>query len=234
MMELAGYQRLEFVKPKVIYKEIDGKLNEPLEFLTVDVPQEFMGAVMESLGGRRAELVNMMELAGYQRLEFVIPARGLIGFRAGFLTDTKGNGVMHHVFHGYAPYKGDIPGRTRGALVAFAQGETTAYGIHGLEDRGVMFIAAGENVYEGMIIGESPREMDMDVNPCKKKHITNMRASGSDEAIRLSPPRLFTLEQALEYINDDELVEITPKNIRLRKAVLDKHVRGRERKNSQE
>jgi GTP-binding protein len=176
----------------------------------------------------------MSELAGYLRLEFMIPARGLIGFRGGFLTDTKGSGVMNHVFHGYAPFKGDIPGRTKGVLVAFAPGETTAYGIYGLQDRGVMFISAGQLVYEGMIVGENSREMDLDVNPCKKKHITNMRASGSDEAIRLSSPRILSLEQALEYINDDELVEITPKNIRLRKAVLDKHTRGRERKNNQE
>ncbi|KAI4453733.1 translation elongation factor-related [Holotrichia oblita] len=231
-MRREGYE-LEVGKPKVIYKEINGQVHEPIEFLSIDVPQEFMGAVMESLGARRAELVNMTELAGYLRLEFTIPARGLIGFRSGFLTDTKGTGIMNHVFHGYSPFKGDVPGRTRGALVAFAAGETTVYGIHSLEDRGVMFISPGQAVYEGMIVGENSRESDMDVNPCKKKHVTNMRASGSDEAVRLTVPRLLTLEQALEYINDDELVEITPQNIRLRKAILDRHTRGRERKNAQ-
>ncbi|MDL2280580.1 translational GTPase TypA [Selenomonadales bacterium OttesenSCG-928-I06] len=225
-MRREGYE-LEVGKPKVILKQIDGVLSEPLEFLTVDVPQEYMGPVMEALGARKAELVNMIENAGYLRLEFIIPARGLIGFRSNFLTDTKGTGIMNHIFHGYAPVKGEIQGRSRGALVAFAAGETTGYGIAGLEDRGVMFISPGEEVYEGMIVGENTRDIDMDVNPCKKKHVTNMRASGSDDAIRLTPPRVLSLEQALEYINDDELVEITPKNIRLRKAVLNRQDRGK-------
>ncbi|MBP2635751.1 MAG: typA [Firmicutes bacterium] len=228
-MRREGYE-LQIGKPQVIYKEINGKRCEPMEFLTIDVPQEFMGAVMESLGTRRAELVNMIELAGYLRMEFIVPARGLIGFRSGFLTNTKGNGIMHHVFHGYVPYKGDIPGRTRGALVAFEQGETTGYGINSIQDRGIMFIVPGQPVYEGMIIGENAREMDMDVNPCKKKHVTNMRASGTDDGIRLTPPRILSLEQALEYINDDEAVEVTPQSIRLRKTTLDRHIRGRERK----
>lgn len=220
-------------KPRVIYKEINGKRCEPLEFLTIDVPQEYMGAVMEALGTRRAELINMIELAGYLRMEFVIPARGLIGFRSEFLTNTKGNGIMHHVFHGYAPYKGDIQGRTRGALVAFETGETTTYGIHSVQDRGIMFIVPGQSVYEGMIVGENAREMDMEVNPCKKKHVTNMRSSTSEEAQRLTSPRILSLEQALEYINDDEAVEVTPKSIRLRKATLDRNLRARERKNAQ-
>lgn len=228
-MRREGYE-LQIGKPQVIYKEINGKRCEPMEFLTIDVPQEFMGPVMESLGTRRAELVNMIELAGYLRMEFIVPARGLIGFRSGFLTNTKGNGIMHHVFHGYVPYKGDIPGRTRGALVAFEQGETTGYGINSIQDRGIMFVVPGQPVYEGMIIGENAREMDMDVNPCKKKHVTNMRASGTDEGIRLTPPRILSLEQALEYINDDEAVEVTPQSIRLRKTTLDRHIRGRERK----
>ena len=188
---------------------------------------------MEALGTRKAELANMTELSGYLRMEFVIPARGLIGFRSEFLTNTKGNGIMHHLFHGYVPYKGDIPGRTRGALVAFEQGETTGYGIYSVQDRGTMFVSPNQPVYEGMIIGENSREMDMDINPCKKKHVSNMRTSSSDEAIRLVPPRILSLEQALEYINKDELVEVTPKSIRLRKAVLDRLQRGRERKNSQ-
>ena len=229
-MRREGFE-LQIGKPEVICKTINGEVCEPLEFLTIDVPQEFMGTVMESLGTRKAELVNMVEMAGYLRMEFVIPARGLIGFRSEFLSNTKGNGIMNHVFNGYVPYKGDIPGRTRGSLVAFEDGETTAYGISNVQERGVVFVRPGEAVYEGMIIGENTRELDMDVNPCKKKHVTNMRSSSSDEAIRLVPPRLFSLEQALEYINKDELVEVTPENIRLRKQVLDRTARGRARKN---
>ena len=222
-----GYE-LQVGKPKVItHRDEEGNLLEPMEALTIDVPQDFMGAVMEGLGLRKAELQNMTEMAGYLRMEFLIPARGLIGFRNQFLTDTKGNGIMNHVFAGYAPYKGDIPGRTRGSLVAFEAGETTSYGISNAQERGTMFIVPGEQVYEGQIIGENSREDDMDVNPCKKKHVSNMRASGSDEAIRLIPPKTFSLEQALEHINDDELVEVTPKSIRMRKKILDRVERGR-------
>jgi GTP-binding protein len=191
-----------------------------------------MGTVMEALGTRKAELSNMTETAGYMRLEFTIPARGLIGFRSELLSSTKGNGIMNHIFHGYAPYKGDIPGRTRGSLVTFEQGETTGYGIYTLQDRGTMFISPGENVYEGMIVGENSREMDIDINPCKKKNVSNMRTSSSDEAIRLVPPRILSLEQALEYINKDELVEVTPEHVRLRKAILDRTIRGRAAKNA--
>ncbi|WP_440337215.1 translational GTPase TypA [Megamonas funiformis] len=230
-MRREGYE-LQIGKPEVIYKEINGQLCEPIENLTIEVPQEFMGTVMESLGTRKAELSNMTELKGYLRLEFTIPARGLIGFRSEFLTNTKGNGIMNHVFRGYAPYKGDIPGRSRGSLVAFEQGETTPYGIYTLQDRGVMFISPNQIVYEGMIIGENTRELDMDVNPCKKKNVSNMRSSSSDEAIRLTPPRLLSLEQALEFINKDEMVEVTPESIRLRKTILDKSQRGRLRKNA--
>lgn len=226
-MRREGYE-LQVGKPKVItHRDEEGNLLEPMEALTIDVPQDFMGAVMEGLGLRKAELQNMTEMAGYLRMEFLIPARGLIGFRNQFLTDTKGNGVMNHVFAGYAPYKGDIPGRTRGSLVAFEAGETTSYGISNAQERGTMFIVPGEQVYEGQIIGENSREDDMDVNPCKKKHVSNMRASGSDEAIRLIPPKTFSLEQALEHINDDELVEVTPKSIRMRKKILDRVERGR-------
>lgn len=232
-MRREGYE-FSVGKPKVIFKQINGQLCEPMEFLTIDVPQEFMGPVMEGLGARKAELVNMTELAGYLRMEFIIPARGLIGFRSELLTNTKGNGVMNHVFHGHAPYKGDIPGRTRGALVAFEAGETTAYGINSVQDRGVMFVSPGQAVYEGMIIGENARESDMDVNPCKKKHVTNMRSSSSEEAVRLTTPRIHSLEQALEYINEDEQVEVTPKSIRLRKLILDRQTRGRDRKNQQQ
>lgn len=226
-MRREGYE-LQVGKPKVItHRDEEGNLLEPMEALTIDVPQDFMGAVMEGLGLRKAELQNMTEMAGYLRMEFLIPARGLIGFRNQFLTDTKGNGIMNHVFAGYAPYKGDIPGRTRGSLVAFEAGETTSYGISNAQERGTMFIVPGEHVYEGQIIGENSREDDMDVNPCKKKHVSNMRASGSDEAIRLIPPKTFSLEQALEHINDDELVEVTPKSIRMRKKILDRVERGR-------
>lgn len=229
-MRREGYE-LQVGKPRVIYKRINDQLCEPLEYLTIDVPQKFMGTVMENLGARKAELINMTELAGYLRLEFIIPARGLIGFRAQFLTSTKGNGIMNHVYHGYAPFKGDIPGRTRGALVAFEDGETTPYGLNSVQDRGTLFVGPNEAVYTGRIIGENSRETDMDVNPCKKKHVTNMRSSASDEAVRLTPPRIFSLEQALEWINDDELVEVTPHSIRMRKTILDRAARAKAAKN---
>ena len=225
-MRREGYE-LHVGKPRVIFKEINGQLCEPLENLTIDVPQEFMGTVMESLGVRKGDLVNMVETAGYIRMEFVVPARGLIGFRAQFLTATKGNGIMNHVFHGYAPYKGEIPGRTRGALVAFETGETTPYGLNSVQDRGVLCLGPNGEVYAGQGIVENARELDMDVNPCKKKHVTNMRSSSSDEAVRLTPPRILSLEQALEWINDDELVEVTPENIRIRKTILDKNARAK-------
>ncbi len=229
-MRREGYE-LQVGKPRVIFKTINDQLCEPLEALTIDVPQEFMGTVMENLGQRKAELTNMVELAGYLRMEFVVPARGLIGFRAQFLTATKGNGIMNHVFHGYAPYKGEIPSRTRGALVAFENGETTPYGLNSVQDRGTLFIGPNQDVYAGQVIGENTRELDMDVNPCKKKHVTNMRSSSSDEAVRLTPPRIFSLEQALEWINDDELVEVTPESIRMRKTILDRNARAKAAKN---
>jgi hypothetical protein len=230
-MRREGYE-LQVGKPEVVYKTINGQKCEPMENLTVEVPQEYMGSVMEALGTRKAELSNMTELSGYIRMEFFIPARGLIGFRSELLTNTKGNGIMNHIFHGYVPYKGDMSGRSHGSLVAFEQGETTGYGIFSLQDRGTMFISPGQQVYEGMIVGENARDIDMDINPCKKKNVTNMRTSASDEAIRLTPPRILSLEQALEYINDDELVEVTPENIRLRKAILDRTARGRAAKNA--
>ena len=228
-MRREGFELLVGKPEVVMHRTADGKLQEPMEALTIDVPQDFMGAVMEGVGLRRAELLNITEMAGYLRMEFTIPARGLIGFRNQFLTDTKGNGVMNHVFAGYADYKGDIPGRTRGSLVAFENGETTSYGIANAQERGIMFVVPGEQVYEGQIIGENSRDDDMDVNPCKKKHVSNMRASGSDDTIKLIPPKLFSLEQALEHINDDELVEVTPKSIRMRKTILDRVERGRTR-----
>lgn len=223
-MRREGFE-LEVSKPQVIYKEINGKKCEPLERLTIEVPQEFMGAVIEGLGPRRAEMISMEELAGYMKMEFSIPARGLIGFRNELLTTTRGTGILYHVFQGYAPYKGDIPGRTRGSLVAFEAGVTTAYGLNSVLDRGELFLEPGVEVYEGMIVGENSRDQDMDVNPCKKKHLTNTRASGSDEAIKLPPSRQFTLESALEWINDDELVEVTPTSLRMRKMVLSRQTR---------
>ena len=224
VMRREGYE-LEVSKPQVIYKEIDGKRCEPLERLTIEVPQEFMGAVMEGLGPRRAEMISMEELAGYIRMEFSIPARGLLGFRNELLTTTRGTGILYHVFQGYSPYKGDIPERTRGSLVAFEAGTTTAYGLNSILERGTLFIDPGVEVYEGMIIGENSRENDMDVNPCKKKHLTNTRAAGSDEAIRLPPCRQYTLEGALEWIADDALVEVTPKSGRMRKQVISRQLR---------
>ena len=230
-MRREGYE-MQIGKPEVVYKLINGQKYEPIENLTVEVSQDYMGTVMESLGRRKAELKNMQNIAGYMRLNFLIPARGLIGFRSELLTSTRGNGIMNHIFHGYELYKGDIPGRSRGSLVAFEQGETTGYGIFNLQDRGVMFIEPGQKVYEGMIVGENSRDMDIDINPCKQKHQTNIRSSNADEAIRLVPPRFMSLEQAMEYINDDELVEVTPKSIRLRKTILDRTTRGRAAKNA--
>ncbi|MCH4166566.1 MAG: translational GTPase TypA [Megasphaera sp.] len=232
-MRREGYE-MQVGKPAVIIKEINGRKCEPLENLTIDVPQEFMGGVMEKLGTRKAEMVNMVDVAGYTRLEFIIPARGLIGFRNEFLTATKGNGIMYHVFHGYAPWKGEIPGRTRGSLVAFETGMTTSYGIFNLQDRGEMFINPGQDIYLGQVVGESNRDVDIDVNPCKKKHLTNTRTSNTDEALRLTPPRDMGLEKSLEWINDDELVEITPKSIRIRKAILDKHDRKKAMRKAQQ
>ena len=218
-MRREGYE-MQIGKPEVVYKLIDGQRYEPIENLTIEVSQEYLGTVMESLGRRKADLKDMQHVAGYLRLNFLIPARGLIGFRSELMTSTRGNAIMNHIFHGYEPYKGDIPGRSRGSLVAFETGTTSAYGIFHLQDRGVMFISPGQKVYEGMIVGENSRDLDIDINPCKLKHQTNIRSSNSDEAIRLVPPRVLSLEQAMEYINDDELVEVTPQSIRLRKTIL--------------
>lgn len=215
-------------RPNVIYKEIDGVMCEPVEHLVIDVPEEHMGVVMEKLGLRKAEMINMAPgNQGYTRLEFRIPSRGLIGYRSEFLTDTKGTGIMNHLFDGYQPSKGEINSRLRGVLVAFESGEAVTYGLYNAEERGELFITPGTQVYEGMIVGVNAKNEDVVVNVCKKKHVTNMRASGSDEALRLSPPRQLTLEQALEFIADDELVEVTPQNIRLRKKILNKEQRAK-------
>ncbi len=214
-------------KPEVIYREIDGVRCEPMEYLVIDVPEEYQGTVIEKLGPRRAEMVSMHPMDGIVRLEFVIPARGLIGFRTEFLTDTRGTGVMTHTFHEYAPFRGTIPSRKNGVLISMDSGETVAYGLWNLQERGALFVAPGTEVYEGMIIGQHAKENDLVVNACREKKLTNVRASGSDEAVRLTTPRLLTLEQALEYIDDDELVEVTPKSIRLRKKYLDANERKR-------
>ncbi|HWQ89155.1 MAG TPA: translational GTPase TypA [Desulfitobacteriaceae bacterium] len=226
-MRREGYE-FQVSKPEVIYKTIKGVKCEPIEFLICDIPESSLGSVMELLGARKAEMVNMTSLTPIQlRVEFRIPARGLIGFRGEFLTETRGEGMMSHVFHGYEPFKGDIAGRGRGVLIAFENGEATTYGIYSAQERGTIFIEPGIKVYEGMVVGENSREQDIEVNVAKKKHVTNMRSSSADEALRLERPRIFSLEQALEYIEDDELVEVTPKGIRLRKRYLDRSARVR-------
>lgn len=220
-MRREGYE-FQVSKANVIFHEENGVKMEPIEYLTIDVPEEFMGPVMEKLGPRKAEMVNMTSAVnGYTRLEFTIPARGLIGFRNEFMTDTKGNGIMNHVFHEYAKYKGEIGGRSRGSIVAFETGDSIAYGLFNAQERGQLFIGAGVPVYQGMIVGVSARAEDIDINVCKGKKLTNTRASGSDEALKLTPPLEMSLEQCLEFINADELVEVTPKNIRMRKRILD-------------
>ncbi|GFE56154.1 translational GTPase TypA [Geobacter sp. AOG1] len=217
-------------KPEVIFREVDGKKLEPMEYLVVDVPAEYQGAIIEKMGPRKGEMAAMNPMGETIRLEFIIPARGLIGLRGEVLTETRGTGVLTHTFHDYAPFKGEIPGRKNGVLMAMEHGETTAYSLDGLQPRGILFIGAGVEVYGGMIIGQHAKDNDLDVNPCKGKKLTNVRASGSDDAIKLTPPRNLTLEQALEFIDDDELVEVTPKSIRLRKKELDPNKRKRSNK----
>ena len=232
LIETMRRQGFEFAvsRPQVIYKEDEnGKRLEPMELLMIEVPEQYVGAVMEKLGSRKAEIVNMgTRDTGISHLEFRIPSRGLMGYRQQFLTDTNGNGIMNSVFDGYEPYKGDIPQRVQGSLIVHETGETSSYGLFNAQDRGTMFVGAGVPVYEGMIVGESPKSDDITVNVCKKKHVTNMRAAGSDEALRLVPPTTLSLEQSLEFINDDELVEVTPKSIRLRKTILSKELRMKE------
>ncbi len=224
-MRREGYE-FQVSKPKVIVKEVDGEMQEPVELVMIDVPEEFVGAVIEKLGRRRAELTNMLPPEkGYTRLEFRIPSRGLIGYRTEFLTDTKGNGIMNSVISGFEPWKGEIETRSHGVLVAWESGDAVAYGLYNAQDRGALFIGAGTPVYEGMVVGANPKNEDIVVNVCKKKHVTNMRASGSDDALRLVPPILMSLEQHLEFVSDDELIEVTPKTIRLRKRILNSEMR---------
>ncbi len=218
-MRREGYE-LQLSKPQVIMKKIDDVLCEPSEHVIIDVPEEHVGIVIEKLGKRKGELKNMIKFNDNTRLEFIIPARGLIGYRSEFLTDTKGTGILHHIFHGYEPFKGDILQRQRGALVAKESGTASAYALWKLQERSMFFIEPGTKVYEGMVVGENSRTNDMHVNVTKTKQLTNMRASGADEAIRLEPASILTLEQAIEWINDDELVEVTPLSIRIRKKYL--------------
>ena len=215
-----GYE-FQVGAPKALFREIDGVKCEPVERMIADVPQDAVGAVMEKMGNRKGELVSMNPKgADRMRLEFLIPARGLFGYRTEFLTDTKGEGVLSSVFHSYQPYKGDISKRTTGSLIAFETGEAVGYGLFNAQERGPLFIGPGTQVYEGMVVGENPRGDDMAVNVCKKKQLTNMRASGSDDALRLIPPRQMSIEAALEFLGDDELLEITPKGVRIRKKIL--------------
>lgn len=219
-MRREGYE-FQVSKPEVLFKKIDGKKMEPIEEVTIDVSSEFAGTVIEKLGRRKGELVSMGESkGGYSRLTFKIPARGLIGYRQEFLTDTKGNGILNSVFDGYEAYKGDIPRRKTGSLISFDTGESSAYGLHAVQDRGTLFIGPGERVYTGMVVGYNPKGLDIDINVCKKKKQTNVRASGSDDALTLSPIKNLSLEEALEFIESDELIEITPKTFRLRKKIL--------------
>ena len=227
-MRREGYE-LTVSRPKVIMKEIDGVKCEPIENLVVNVPDDCVGNVIEKLGRRKAEMTNMEPAEpGHTKIEFRIPARGIIGYRTEFLTDTKGEGTMNHIFDSYEPYKGDIQARTRGTIVAFENGKSITYGLYNAQDKGDLFIGPGVEVYEGMIVGLNSRGEDLAINVCKEKHLTNTRASGSDEALRLVPPIQMSLEQAIEFIQDDELVEVTPKSIRLRKKILNNKDRERE------
>ena len=226
-MRREGYE-LQVSPPRVLYKEIDGVKCEPLERLVADVPADCVGAVMEKLGSRRGELLEMNPVGSRMKLEFLVPSRGLFGYRSEFLTDTRGEGIMASVFDSYAPVKGEIQRRNTGSLVAFETGEAVTYGLFNAQERGALFIGPGTAVYGGMIVGECPKAEDISVNVCKKKQLTNMRASGSDEALRLVTPRQLSLEQCLEFLADDELLECTPENLRLRKRLLDHGARMRE------
>lgn len=229
-MRREGYE-FQVSKPQVIYREIDGRKCEPIERVTIDVDQAYIGPVMDKLGQRRGELRNMTESrGGYSRLEFDIPARGLIGYRQEFMTDTRGEGILNTEFKAYEPYKGDIPKRQMGSLIAFETTTSTSYGLYQAQERGNLFIGPGVEVYEGMIVGENPKGLDIEVNVGKEKQKTNMRAAGTDDALRLVPPIVMSLEEALEFIEDDELIEVTPKSIRLRKKILSNQKRYKSKK----
>ena len=223
-MRREGYE-LQVSPPRVLYQEIDGKLCEPIERVVVDVPQDYVGSVMEKLGARKGDFVEMMPVGNRMKLQFLVPSRGLFGYRNEFLTDTKGEGIMASVFERYEPFKGELARRNTGSLIAWETGEAVAYGLWNAQDRGALFITPGTKVYGGMVIGVCPKNEDVPVNVCRTKHLTNTRASGSDEALRLIPPRQMSLEQCLEFLADDELLEVTPQNLRLRKSILDHGMR---------
>lgn len=227
-MRREGYE-LSVSTPRVLFKEIDGVKCEPVERLVIDVPNDCTGSVMEKMGTRKAEMIDMHPQGSRTRLEFIIPSRGLFGYKSEFLTDTKGEGIMSSIFDGYQPYKGDIPRRNTGSLISFETGEAVTYGLYNAQERGSLFIGAGTPVYEGMIVGASPKVEDLVVNVCKKKHLTNTRASGSDDALRLVPPKKLSLEDSLEFLADDELLEVTPQSIRIRKRILDNSLRAKQR-----
>jgi len=223
-MRREGYE-FQVSTPRVLFREIDCVMCEPMEKLLIDVPEESMGSVMEKMGQRKAELLHMTNMGSRMRIEFLIPSRGLFGYRSEFLTDTRGEGILNTIFDSYQPYKGDIAKRSTGSLIAFESGEAVTYGLYNAQERGTLFIPAGTQVYEGMIVGQSPKQEDLAVNVCKKKHVTNMRASGSDEALRLIPYKRMSLEECLEFITEDELLEVTPKSLRLRKRILSNQMR---------
>ncbi|MBQ3077591.1 MAG: translational GTPase TypA, partial [Clostridia bacterium] len=214
-----GYE-FQVSPPRVLYQTIDGKLCEPMERLVVDVPADAVGAVIEKLGSRKGDLVKMDPVGSRMKIEFLIPSRGLFGYRNEFLTDTKGEGIMASVFDSYAPYRGELNRRSTGSLVSFETGESVAYGLFNAQERGSLFIGPGVKVYEGMVVGVCPKQEDVVVNVCRRKQLTNMRAAGSDEALRLVPPRRLSLEQCLEFLADDELLEVTPESLRIRKTIL--------------
>lgn len=235
LMETMRRQGYEFQvsRPRVIIKEKNGVKYEPVEDLTIDIPEEYMGVIMDRLGVRKAEMKDMTTTSdGRLRIVFRIPSRGLIGYRSQFMTDTKGNGTLNHIFHGYEVYKGDVPERQRGSLVAFEQGTCTTFGLYNAQERGELFAEAGDEVYAGMVVGINAKTDDIDVNVCKKKHVSNMRASGSDDALKLIPPLGYSMEQYLEYISNDELLEITPKTMRVRKRILNSSDRQKSKKAS--
>ncbi len=225
-MRREGFE-LSVSTPRVLFKEIDNKVYEPIERITIDVPEEFLGSVMEKMGLRKAEMTSMSPKGSRIRVEFLIPSRGLFGYRNEFLTDTKGEGIMNSMFDSYQPYKGTVPKRATGSLISFETGEAVTYGLYNAQERGTLFISPGTPVYEGMVVGCSPKQDDLVVNVCKKKHVTNMRASGSDEALRLTHPRKMSLEESLEFLAEDELLEVTPKSLRIRKAILSNQQRAK-------
>ena len=225
-MRREGYE-FQVSPPRVLYKEIDGRLCEPMDKVVLDVPESAVGAVMEKLSSRKGDFVEMNPVGSRMKMEFIVPVRGLFGYRNEFLTDTRGEGILASVFDSYAPVKGEVSRRSHGSLVSHETGESVAYGLFNAQDRGALMIGSGVPVYAGMVVGICPKNEDITVNVCKKKQLSNMRASGSDEALRLVPPRVLSLEQCMEFLADDELLEVTPKNLRIRKSILDHGMRMR-------